>query len=193
MKNSFVQQFSPNIKFKYSCFDRVVLRGYIRWLSFPGGVVKFLRLMGLSYIPFQCEFYFNGHNAIHIQLDKQGVYSRRHDNAFADVDDPEAIRKAVESLHCRAVLNRVTYWMNLFFKFDKGKYSTCSKYLQHEWYLSQVEISSNIVFRSARFCTSLFERILDKFQRRLPESITQIFSRPHPRLPIQDLLETLRQ
>ena len=71
--------------------------------------------------------------------------------------------------------------MNLFFKFDKGKYSTCSKYLQHEWYLSQVEISSNIVFRSARFCTSLFERILDKFQRLgLPESITQIFSRrPH--------------
>jgi len=31
---------------KYSCFDRVVLRGYIRWLFFPGGVVKFLRLMG---------------------------------------------------------------------------------------------------------------------------------------------------
>ena len=87
----------------------------------------------------------------------------------------------VESLHGRAVLNRVTYWMNLFFKFDKGKYSTCSRYLQHEWYLSQVEISSNIVFRSARFCTSLFERILDKFQRLgLPESIAQIFSRrPH--------------
>ena len=298
VKNSFVQQFSQNIKFKYSCFDRVIMRGYIRWLFFPGGVVKFLRLMGFrklsngvmriltdqlnahilkvaqakeipihwwpsadggkdgakqkfvqekyarhdaetgdrvyciltdkepvrtfacreltsqnggkyeklydcrkpvkqyyiyfhdqllggpcylkisSYLPFQCEFYFNGHNAIQVQLDKQGVHYRRHDNAFVDVDDPEAIRKAVESLHGRAVLNRVNHWMNLFFKFDKGKYSTCSKYLLHEWYLSQVEISSNIVFRSARFCTSLFERILDKFQRLgLPESIAQIFSR----------------
>lgn len=95
-----------------------------------------------------------------------------------DVDDPEAIRKAVESLNGREVLNRVDYWMNLFFKFEKGKYATRSKYMQHEWYLSQVEISSNIVFRSARFCTSLFERILDKFQRLgLPESIAQIFSR----------------
>jgi len=298
VKNSFVQQFSSNIKFKYSCFDRVVLRGYIRWLFFPGGVVKFLRVMGFrklsngvmriltdqlnahilkvaqakeipihwwpsvdggkdgakqkfvkekyarndaskgnrlyciltdkeptrtfacrellspkvgkyeklydcrklvkqyyiyfhdqllggpcylkisSYLPFQCEFYFNGHNAIKVQLDKQGVHYRCHDNAFIDVDDPDAIRKAVESLHGRAVQDRITYWMNLFFKFDKGKYSTRSKYLQHEWYLSQVEISSNIVFRSARFCTSLFERILDKFQRLgLPESITQIFSR----------------
>ena len=298
MKNAFVQQFSENIKFKYNCFDRVILRGYILWLFFPAGVVKFLRAMGFrklsngvmriltdqlnahiqkvaqakgipihwwpsmgggkdgakqkfvqeqyaqldqgngdrlyciltdkepaktfvcrelvakngkkhekiydcrkpvkqyyiyfhdqllggpcylkisSYLPFQCEFYFNGHNAIQVHLDKQGVHYRRHDNAFVDVDDPEAIRKAVESLNGRAVLNRVAYWMDIFFKFDKGKYSTCSKYLHHEWYLSQVEISSNIVFRSARFCTSLFERLLDKFQRLgLPESIAQIFSR----------------
>ena len=298
MKNAFVQQFSENIKFKYNCFDRVILRGYILWLFFPAGVVKFLRAMGFrklsngvmriltdqlnahiqkvaqakgipihwwpsmgggkdgakqkfvqeqyaqldqgngdrlyciltdkepaktfvcrelvakngkkhekiydcrkpvkqyyiyfhdqllggpcylkisSYLPFQCEFYFNGHNAIQVHLDKQGVHYRRHDNAFVDVDDPEAIRKAVESLNGRAVLNRIAYWMNLFFKFDKGKYSTCSKYLHHEWYLSQVEISSNIAFRSARFCTSLFERLLDKFQRLgLPESIAQIFSR----------------
>ncbi len=38
MKNSFVQQFSPNIKFKYSCFDRVILRGISCGCSFrPGG------------------------------------------------------------------------------------------------------------------------------------------------------------
>ena len=301
VKNSFVQQFSSNIKFKYTCFDRVVLRGYIRFMFFPAGVIKFLGLMGFrkfsngvmriltdqlnshilkvaqakkipihwwpsvdggkdgakqkfvqekyarhdvgkgdrlyciltdkepvktfasreltsqkgkkyeklydcrkpvkqyyiyfhdqllggpcylkisSYLPFQCEFYFNGHNAIQVQLDKKGIHYRRHENAFVDVAEPEAIKKAAESLHGREVLNRVNYWMNLFFKFDKGKYSTCSKYLQHEWYLSQVEISSNIVFRSARFCTSLFERLLDKFQRLgLPESIAQVFSsRPH--------------
>lgn len=300
VKNAFVQQFSENIKFKYSCFDRVILRGYILWLFFPAGVVNLLYAMGFrklsngvmriltdqlnahiqkvaqakkipihwwpsmgggkdgakqkfvqekyahdtskgnhlyciltdkepvrtfvcreiitkngkkhekiydcrkpvkqyyiyfhdqllggpcylkisSYLSFQCEFYFNGHNAIQIHLDKHGVHYRRKDNAFVEVDDPEAMDKAVESLSGRAVLNRVEYWMNIFFKFDKGKYSTCSKYLHHEWYLSQVEISSNIVFRSARFCTSLFERILDKFQRLgLPGSIAQIFSRrPH--------------
>jgi len=29
VKNALVQQFSENIKFKYSCFDRIILRGYI--------------------------------------------------------------------------------------------------------------------------------------------------------------------
>jgi len=298
VNNSFVQQFSQNIKFQYSCFDRVILRGYILKMFFPAGVIMFLGLMGFrkfsngvmriltdqlnahimkvagakgvpvhwwpsvdggkdgakskfvqdkyarhdqdkgdrlyciltdkepvktfacrelisksgkkyeklydcrkpvkqyyvyshdsllggpcylkisSYLPFQCEFYFNGHNAIQVQLDKKGVRYRRQDNAFVDVDDPEAIRQAVKSLNGREVQNRVNYWMNLFFKFEKGKYATRSKYMHHEWYLSQVEISSNVVFRSARFCTSLFERILDKFQRLgLPESIAQIFSR----------------
>jgi len=46
VKNTFVQQFSENIKFKYSCFDRVILRGYILWLFFPAGVVKLLYAMG---------------------------------------------------------------------------------------------------------------------------------------------------
>ena len=46
MKNAFVQQFSKNINFKYTCFDRVILRGYIRLLLFPAGVIRILRLMG---------------------------------------------------------------------------------------------------------------------------------------------------
>jgi len=100
-----------------------------------------------------------------------------------DIDDPEALQKAAQSLDGRAVLNRISYWMDMFFRFEKGKYSTRSKFLEHNWYLSQIEISSNIVFRSARFCTGLFERLLDKFQRLgLPETIAQIFNRrPHRR------------
>ena len=40
------------------------------------------------------------------------------------------------SLSGRIVLNRINYGMNIFFKFDKGKYSTRSKFLEHDWYLS---------------------------------------------------------
>ena len=298
MNNSFLNQFSENIKFKYFCFDRVIIRGYILSMFFPAGIVRFLRAVGFkglsngvmriltdqlnahiqkvarkheiaihwwpsegggtdgakskfveqkyaasfsgngnhvfciltdkepvrtfacrqltsksgkpyervydcrkpvkqyyiyfhdallgglcylkisSYLPFHCEFYFNGHNAIQIQLDKQGIQYRLKDNAFVDVEDPEALQKAAECLDGRAVLNRINYWMDIFFKFDKGKYSTRSRFLEHGWYLSQIEISSNVVFRSARFCTSLFERLLDKFHRLgLPETIAQIFNR----------------
>ena len=298
MNNSFLKQFSENIKFKYFCFDRVIIRGYILSMFFPAGIVKFLRAVGFkglsngvmriltdqlnahiqkaarkyaipihwwpsegggtdgakskfveqkyaagftgmgnhvfciltdkepvrtfacrqltsksgrpyekvydcrkpvkqyyiyfhdallggpcylkisSYLPFHCEFYFNGHNAIQLQLDKQGIQYRLKDNAFVEVANPDALQKAAESLDGRAVLNRINYWMNIFFKFDKGKYSTRSRFLEHGWYLSQIEISSNVVFRSARYCTNLFERLLDKFHRLgLPETIAQIFSR----------------
>ena len=298
MNNSFLKQFSQNIKFKYCCFDRVIIRGYILSMFFPAGIVRFLRAVGFkglsngvmriltdqlnshiqkvarkneipihwwpsegggtdgakskfveqkyaagftgkgnhvfciltdkepvktfacrqltsksgkpydkvydcrkpvkqyyiyfhdallggpcylkisSYLPFQAEFYFNGHNAIQLQLDRQGIPHRVKDNAFVEVEDPEALQKAAESLDGRAVLNRINSWMDMFFRFDKGKYATRSRFLEHNWYLSQIEISSNVVFRSARYCTSLFERLLAKFRRlALPETIAQIFNR----------------
>ena len=51
MNNSFLQQFSKNIKFKYFCFDRVIIRGYILFLFFPAGVVRLLRALGFTRLP----------------------------------------------------------------------------------------------------------------------------------------------
>ncbi len=136
MKNSFLNQFSKNIKFKYFCFDRVIIRGYILSLFSPAGIVRLLRALGFKglsngvmriltdqlngHIQIRAEFYFNGHNAIQLQLDKQGIKYRLSENAFVDVENPEAFQKAAASLTGRAVLNRINYWMNIFFKFDKG-------------------------------------------------------------------------
>ena len=298
VKNSFLKQFSPNIKFNYTCFDRVIIRGYIRKLFFEAGVVLFLRAIGFrkltngvmriltdqlnahikkeadkhgipilwwpsvdggtdgaklryvekhyagklesngdlpyciltdkepvrtfvsrelttkagklfhrlyqcrkpvkqyyiyfhdqvlggpcylkisSYLPFHCEFYFNGHNAIKLEMDKRGITYTKKDNAFTSVEDPDILQDIANSIDGYTVRNRINYWMNRFFKFDKGKYSTRSKHLQHEWYMSQVEVCSNIIFKSARFCTNLFERLLDKFSRfGLPDSIAKIFDK----------------
>ena len=46
VNNSFLNQFNSNIKFNYLCFDRVILRAYIRSLFFPAGVVKLLKALG---------------------------------------------------------------------------------------------------------------------------------------------------
>ena len=133
-----------------------------------------------SYLPFQCEFYFNGHNAISLQLDQKKIRYKLCGNAIVDTDAPEAIAEAVKLLTGRMTLDRITYWVDIFFKFNKGKYSTSSKFLHHDWYLAQIEVSSNIVFKSARFCTSLFERLLDKFHRLgLPDAITHVSRRNH--------------
>jgi len=48
VKNSFVKQFDQNIKFNYSCFDRVILRGYIIRLFFAGGIAVLLRALGFN-------------------------------------------------------------------------------------------------------------------------------------------------
>ncbi|MFZ3045162.1 MAG: RNA-binding protein [Desulfatirhabdiaceae bacterium] len=62
-----------------------------------------------SYLPFQCEFYFNGHNAIVLQLDQKKIHHKLCGNAFVDIDDPDAIAEAVKSLNGRMVMGRITY------------------------------------------------------------------------------------
>jgi hypothetical protein len=297
MKNDFLEQFSENMKFSYTCFDRVIIRGYIRNFFFTSGVVLFLRSLGFhkvskgvlriltdqlnshikkeadkhhipiewwpavdggtngnklryvqkhyakkykgmgnftyciltdnepvqtysskevttkrgkkfhrlykcrkpvkqyyiyfhdkvlggpcylkisSYIPFHCEFYFNGHNAIRHKLEQKGISYKMKDNAFVDVADVDALDTAAKDIQGKVVQERITYWMDRFFRFDKGKYSTTSKHCKHDWYMSQVEVCSNSIFKSARYCTKVFERLLDKFSRiGLPDSICKIFT-----------------
>jgi hypothetical protein len=298
VNNLFLKQFAENIKFKYTCFDRVVIRGYIRGFFHEGGLVLFLRAMGFkkltngvlrvftdqlnthikkqadrlgvpiiwwpavdggkngaklayvekrfikdsnpkgnltyciitdketamsfaskeltskrgkffrrvykckklvkhyyiyfhdhilggpcylkisSYLPFPCEFYFNGHHVIKVQLEEKGIGYKMKGNAFSWVEDSEALQQIADSITGSQVKERIDYWMGCFFKFDKGSYSTRSKYLVHEWYMGQTEVCSNIIFKSARFCTNLWERLLDKFSRiGLPDSLSKIFAK----------------
>jgi hypothetical protein len=62
-----------------------------------------------SYLPFQCEFYLNGHNAIALQLDQKKIQYKLHGNAIVDIDNPDAIAEAVKSLTGRMVFGRITY------------------------------------------------------------------------------------
>jgi len=159
----------------YPC-SKIVKHYYIyfhnRLLSGP----CYLKLC--TYFPFNAEFYFNGHNAVRLQLDAQDIGYRMRDNSFTWVEDLDAIQKIAFSLSGRRVQERINYWMGRLFRFDKGKYSTHPGQLRHDWYLSQVEVCSNILFKSSRFGTSLFERILDKYSRvGQPDSLVQIFSK----------------
>lgn len=298
MNNNFVNQFSGRIKFSYTCFDRVIIRGYIRKFFRIGSLICLLRLMGIrkvsdtvfrsftdrlnlhitkeskkhgiplhwwrsvnggtngaklryvakhhakrckgkgnftyciltdnenvqtfasrefftkagkkhrkiykvkkpvkhyyiyfhdrvlggpcylklcSYFPFTCQFYFNGHNYVRHRLDQLGISYTMRGNAFTSVSDPDTLQTVAKAISGSMVQQRIHYWMNRFFKFDHGKYSTRSKYFKHEWYMGQVEICSNVIFKSARYCTNLFDRLIDKFHRLgMPDSISRIFNK----------------
>ena len=56
-------------------------------------------------------------------------------NALTWVEDPAALEQITQSVTCRQVKERIEFWMNRFFKFDKGKYSIRSKHLEHDWYI----------------------------------------------------------
>lgn len=296
MSNNLIRSQQEHLSFTYSCFDRVIIRGYIRNLFFMGGVVKLLRSLGFkslstgvlrtltdqlnghiekissredipihwwpglkggkngdklrfvekrydseytgqgnhvyciltdretvktvasrtiereglssyqqlytakkqvkqyyiyvhdavlggpcflkisSYLPFQCEFYFNGHNYISHQLDKQHKSYRMNGNAFTQAEDPELINVLGQEITGALVSDRIAYWLKKFFRFDKGTNSTCSKYLKHEWYNAQVEVCSNLVFKSATYSRSLFNRLLDKYSSiGSPDYLCKIF------------------
>jgi hypothetical protein len=129
-----------------------------------------------SWLPFACEFNFNGHNYIKHQLDLQKIDYKMDDNCFIDIDNQDKIKEIAQKLDGRMIMERIDYWMDILFRFDKGEQSRKSKYLGHSWYCSQVEICSNYKFKSAKFCTNLFERILDKHSRMgQPDSIMRIF------------------
>src|SRR3712207_689596 len=50
--NAFLHHHAPSIAFSYSCFDRLLLNGYIRALPFGGGVVTFFRQQrGPPFVP----------------------------------------------------------------------------------------------------------------------------------------------
>ncbi|MBZ0263156.1 hypothetical protein K8I28_00685 [bacterium] len=46
MNNAFTTQFGDHLHGIYSCFDRVIVRGYIHHLFCEGGLIRFLRAAG---------------------------------------------------------------------------------------------------------------------------------------------------
>ena len=129
-----------------------------------------------SYLPFVSEFYFNGHNYLEKQFDLLGKKYTKEDNSFTKVEDLELLTKLVSDFQPSIALDRISHWMNIFFKFDQGDKSTVSKLLKHNWFTYQTEISTNFIFKSAKFANSYFAKILSKHHTiGLPDKLTKIF------------------
>lgn len=134
-----------------------------------------------SYLPFACEFYMNGHNYLKQQFDIYEMSYKMKGNSFVQVSDLSFMQSLVDKFKPSTALNRVDYWMDKFFRFDKGNRSTRSKLLQHEWFTYQTEISSNIIFKSAKYANSFFQRVLQKHHTiGFPDRLTKVFGLSKP-------------
>ena len=53
------------------------------------------------------------------------------ENAFTHVSDPDVLNQIAQEIDEKMVHEKINSWMNRFFKFVKGTYSTRSKHLKH--------------------------------------------------------------
>jgi hypothetical protein len=129
-----------------------------------------------SGLPFHCQFYFNGHWYLRRQLDKKNIAYKMHENSFLSIDDQDYVQKLIHEFKGSIIDSRIKYWMNKWFRFDKGDRSTCSSLLNHNWYTSQCEISSNVIFKNKDFLNRTYDKILEKYHRlATPDSLSKIF------------------
>jgi hypothetical protein len=130
-----------------------------------------------SYLPFASEFYFNGHNYLKKQFDLSDVDYTMQDNSFTKVGNLTNLNDLVSNFKPSIALDRIDHWMSIFFKFDQGQKSTRSKLLHHNWFSYQTEISTNLIFKSAKFANAYFDSVLAKHHTiGLPDKLTEIFS-----------------
>jgi len=103
--------------------------------------------LGLCYLriptwaPFRLQFYFNGHNLLARQLDKQGIGYRLVDNVFVEIEDFSRAQKLADGLRTETlhrILDRVAGWLcPILTHFQTG----------YHWSLMQVEYATDIIFK----------------------------------------------
>ena len=129
-----------------------------------------------SGFPFHCQFYFNGHYYLRRQFDKRGVEYKMDDNAFAEIGDMQLLGDLVKDFKGGIIEKTIKNLMGEWFRFDKGERSTCSSLLQHNWYTSQCEVCSNVVFKNKGWFDRLYDKIIEKHhQPGMPDRLSKLF------------------
>ena len=130
-----------------------------------------------TYVPFEMEFYCNGHHFIAHNLRKEGISYKQEGNCFTDCQKPERLQELGKHITVADVLERCEYWKQQFFKFNKGSYSKTNTDLQHQWYSSQIEVCTNLIFKEKTFGRDFFNKMILLFSvLQLSDVLTKVFS-----------------
>jgi len=129
-----------------------------------------------SYYPFYCEFYCNGHQYLKREFEKRNIPFKMNDNSFVEIGDIKKTEELINSFSGSQIEERIKLHWDEWFNFHKGERSRRNDLLQHQWFTTQAEICSNVIFKSAKFFDALYDRIVEKHHRiGLPHTLTKIF------------------
>jgi hypothetical protein len=106
-----------------------------------------------TWCPFRLQFYCNGHSWLARQLEAEGIDFTLADNAFTRIDDFPRAQQLADDLSPER-LHRIL---------DRYARQCCPVLdtfeERYHWSLTQVEYSTDIVFRSAAILKSLYEQL----------------------------------
>jgi hypothetical protein len=119
----------------------------------PGLGLCYLRVP--TWCPFRLQFYFNGHNALAIQLKQAGIGFELADNAFLSLADCE------QANHFAAALDIEM----LHHKLDRLAQQYCPVVkklkLQYQWSIMQAEYATDLIFQSQSTLQAIYPHLLE--------------------------------
>lgn len=110
-----------------------------------------------SYLPFTVYCYLNGHGFLAQQLRRLGIPFRQQDNAIVACARPDRLRQLTAQLNEDLLRQRAAYWAwRLAPSFSRRERELLK--LHYQWSVSQIEHSSNVLFRRRAPLRQLFRR-----------------------------------
>jgi hypothetical protein len=111
-----------------------------------------------TWFPFTVQVYVNGHSWLERQMLKRKMGFIQRDNAFLQIDDPEKAQRLADEF-CRLpwikLLDRWARVVNPLWQ--EPMLRSCSYY----WTITQVEYSTDVLFKSRDKLAGLYPRLLD--------------------------------
>lgn len=107
-----------------------------------------------TWAPFRLQFYFNGHNELAARLRKAGVAFDMLDNALLNIGDMKKAQRIADSFN----VGRLHRIMDRYAR----EYCPAARHFSSGWHwsLTQVEYSTDIIFKSRAALHTLYEKLV---------------------------------
>jgi len=135
-----------------------------------------------SHPPFNVTVYLNGNRWLAAEAVRHGLVIETKDNSVVRCNDPGALETLANGLEPRQLRAVCDHWVYRLFPVLTREERSRS-FFSYRWFLHQVEMSHNMVFKDARTLTKTLERHVDLNRTCLhPHSLKTVFrSSPHGR------------
>ncbi len=130
-----------------------------------------------TWAPFRLQFYFNGHNWLACQLQKQGIGYQQVENAFVQLDDFEKAQKLADRFPVKRLQRLLDRYAKKFCpptaNFGSGIH----------WSIMQAEYATDIIFADRETLAPIYEELVRTFSHAVkPDNVAMFLGkRLHPR------------